>query len=240
MTWHDDHGLCPSGHRAKDIPGIGRPNPARRSAPMVGRAAPRTPTQPRTADRADQARRRHPGARSSERSKTRPRRSPPSRHADRSRSRPRQPAAPDATTRCARSPSGRGTRRSRQLTRRRDLSRCAVSSPLDLDRPCGCSSDRCWHSQSLHPSALARPVRADAKARPSARSRSAPGPPGRSTGTADIDPYARALVARSGELPIGAGDGVAFSHQGRRRQPARWPLRRGGLAASRRRRGSGP
>jgi hypothetical protein len=30
------------------------------------------------------------------------------------------------------------------------------------------------------------------------------------TGTTDIDPYARAMVARSGELPIGTGDGVAF------------------------------
>ena len=30
------------------------------------------------------------------------------------------------------------------------------------------------------------------------------------TGTADIDPYARAAVSRSGELPIGSGDGVAF------------------------------
>ena len=30
------------------------------------------------------------------------------------------------------------------------------------------------------------------------------------TGTPDIDPYARALIARSGELPIGAGDGIAF------------------------------
>ena len=30
------------------------------------------------------------------------------------------------------------------------------------------------------------------------------------TGTADIDPYARALIARSGELPMGAGDGIAF------------------------------
>ena len=30
------------------------------------------------------------------------------------------------------------------------------------------------------------------------------------TGTSDIDPYARALVARSGELPVGAGDGIAF------------------------------
>jgi hypothetical protein len=30
------------------------------------------------------------------------------------------------------------------------------------------------------------------------------------TGTSDIDPYARAAIARSGELPIGAGDGVAF------------------------------
>lgn len=30
------------------------------------------------------------------------------------------------------------------------------------------------------------------------------------TGTSDIDPYARAAVARSGELPLGSGDGVTF------------------------------
>ena len=30
------------------------------------------------------------------------------------------------------------------------------------------------------------------------------------TGTGDADPYARAPIARSGELPIGSGDGVAF------------------------------
>ncbi len=30
------------------------------------------------------------------------------------------------------------------------------------------------------------------------------------TGTRDIDPYSRAAIARSGELPIGSGDGVAF------------------------------
>jgi hypothetical protein len=29
-------------------------------------------------------------------------------------------------------------------------------------------------------------------------------------GTSSIDPYARAMVARSGELPVGSGDGVAF------------------------------
>ena len=29
-------------------------------------------------------------------------------------------------------------------------------------------------------------------------------------GTQGIDPYARAMVARSGELPVGSGDGVAF------------------------------
>ena len=33
------------------------------------------------------------------------------------------------------------------------------------------------------------------------------------TGTAGIDPYARAMIARSGELPIGVGDGVAFYAQ---------------------------
>lgn len=31
------------------------------------------------------------------------------------------------------------------------------------------------------------------------------------TGTAEIDPYSRATIARSGELPIGTGDGIAFS-----------------------------
>jgi hypothetical protein len=29
-------------------------------------------------------------------------------------------------------------------------------------------------------------------------------------GSVNIDPYARAIIARSGELPIGTGDGVAF------------------------------
>lgn len=29
-------------------------------------------------------------------------------------------------------------------------------------------------------------------------------------GSADIDPYSRATIVRNGELPIGAGDGVAF------------------------------
>ena len=31
------------------------------------------------------------------------------------------------------------------------------------------------------------------------------------SGTAEIDPYSRASIARSGELPIGTGDGIAFS-----------------------------
>ena len=30
------------------------------------------------------------------------------------------------------------------------------------------------------------------------------------TGTRDVDPYARATISRSGELPVGSGDGVAF------------------------------
>jgi hypothetical protein len=30
------------------------------------------------------------------------------------------------------------------------------------------------------------------------------------TGTLDIDPYARAVIARTGQLPIGVGDGIAF------------------------------
>jgi len=32
-------------------------------------------------------------------------------------------------------------------------------------------------------------------------------------GTRDVDPYARAAIARSGELPLGSGDGVAFVAQ---------------------------
>ena len=31
------------------------------------------------------------------------------------------------------------------------------------------------------------------------------------SGTSEIDPYARATVARSGELPVGTGDGIAFT-----------------------------
>jgi len=31
------------------------------------------------------------------------------------------------------------------------------------------------------------------------------------TGTSEIDPYARAAIARSGELPVGTGDGVGFT-----------------------------
>ena len=30
-------------------------------------------------------------------------------------------------------------------------------------------------------------------------------------GTADVDPYSRATIARNGELPLGAGDGIAFT-----------------------------
>jgi hypothetical protein len=29
-------------------------------------------------------------------------------------------------------------------------------------------------------------------------------------GTTDVDPYARAVIARTGQLPIGSGDGIAF------------------------------
>ncbi|HEX7790387.1 MAG TPA: DUF1214 domain-containing protein [Afipia sp.] len=31
------------------------------------------------------------------------------------------------------------------------------------------------------------------------------------TGTSDIDPYSRASIARSGELPVGTGDGITFT-----------------------------
>src|SRR6202050_2621310 len=30
------------------------------------------------------------------------------------------------------------------------------------------------------------------------------------SGSVDIDPYARATIARTGELPVGTGDGVSF------------------------------
>jgi hypothetical protein len=30
------------------------------------------------------------------------------------------------------------------------------------------------------------------------------------TGTSEVDPYARATIARTGQLPVGSGDGVAF------------------------------
>lgn len=33
------------------------------------------------------------------------------------------------------------------------------------------------------------------------------------TGTADADPYARATIARTGQLPVGLGDGVSFTAQ---------------------------
>jgi hypothetical protein len=34
------------------------------------------------------------------------------------------------------------------------------------------------------------------------------------TGTAEIDPYARAIIARTGELPVASGDGIAFYAKG--------------------------
>lgn len=33
------------------------------------------------------------------------------------------------------------------------------------------------------------------------------------TGTADADPYARASIARTGQLPVGVGDGISFTAQ---------------------------
>ena len=36
------------------------------------------------------------------------------------------------------------------------------------------------------------------------------------SGSVDIDPYARASIARTGELPLGTGDGVAFYRPHRR------------------------
>lgn len=47
-------------------------------------------------------------------------------------------------------------------------------------------------------------------------------------GTADVDPCARAAIARSGELPVGTGDGIAFSYHRRQEEAARRALRRGG------------
>ena len=40
------------------------------------------------------------------------------------------------------------------------------------------------------------------------------------SGSVDIDPYARAIVSRTGQLPVGTGDGVAFTAiRDDRRQP---------------------
>jgi hypothetical protein len=48
------------------------------------------------------------------------------------------------------------------------------------------------------------------------------------SGSSDIDPYSRASIARSGELPIGTGDGIAFlGHHRRQEEAARRALRRG-------------
>ena len=41
------------------------------------------------------------------------------------------------------------------------------------------------------------------------------------TGTADIDPYARAVLARTGELPMGSGDGIAFLLRGAKERSGR-------------------
>ena len=69
------------------------------------------------------------------------------------------------------------------------------------------------------------------------------------SGSVDIDPYARATIARSGELPTGSGDGVAFyarsDDQGnkfdgrcpacrRRNMPRHWPIGLSKAATSRR------
>ena len=49
------------------------------------------------------------------------------------------------------------------------------------------------------------------------------------SGSAEIDPYARASIARTGELPMGLGDGVSFIAKTRRRRAsARRALRRDG------------
>jgi len=52
------------------------------------------------------------------------------------------------------------------------------------------------------------------------------------TGTADIDPYSRASIARSGELPVGTGDGVTFTatkdDTGRTLDGHEWPRDRHG------------
>ena len=74
-----------------------------------------------------------------------------------------------------------------------------------------------------------------------AASPSGPGPRWPKNGTPGIDPYARAMVARTGELPVGSGDGVAF--YARTTMPARLLDGRCDVLSerrSRRRPGSGP
>jgi hypothetical protein len=58
-------------------------------------------------------------------------------------------------------------------------------------------------------------------------------------GSAEIDPYSRAAIARSGELPIGAGDGIAFLATATTPSDRSMADATSSSAASHRRRGSG-
>src|SRR5258708_2742044 len=84
--------------------------------------------------------------------------------------------------------SGRRDQRNRPDPRRPEIARC------------------CWRCAGAAPGCRDRN-----RGPPPAACSAAPGPRRPTPAPADADPYSRATIARSGELPIGTGDGVAFS-----------------------------
>ena len=219
QTWHDIMVAAHQGVEVKEIAGIGMgtklPPHADARDRRGANARRRSGDQAGTAAGPDQARRRYPGAR---REAARRRRQ--DRRQDlverRSRSRPSR-----SSSSCARVPG--------KLCRRRPSAgqRCADLSATTR------STDRAADLHHLAGAVLATVVGLGATwmtatrgtdlgtltigawtARPK-------------TGTADVDPYSRATIARSGELPVGTGDGIAFSATDRRQEEAaRRTLRR--------------
>ena len=114
-------------------------------------------------------------------------------------------------TRSRRYRSARAAPRPRQLIRRTGVCRSSISAlPTGPERPCVCFSDCCCHSRRRLRRArrdLARLVARDGvrrgRHRGMDRMAARPAPP---TST----PMRAPSIARSGELPIGLGDGVAF------------------------------
>ena len=144
-------------------------------------------------------------------------RSPPHRSAG-------EPArlAPAETARAAQPSRRAGRRSARQLT-----AASRTSSRWPAVKRCGCFSDFSLPSRSRPPFGLGLTWFALTRGTAFGAITIGAWTAWPKTGTADIDPYARATIARSGELPIGSGDGVAFYRdRGRQRPRARRALRR--------------